>query len=152
MTYGWHFVNETLRDGTPIPKNGVWLPPIQNITICERGYHGSSEPFDALYYAPGSLLTYCEFRGEIQHQNDKFVSSERRILLRMEAEELLFYFARMQSLSVVHLWDAPEVVLDYLATGDVSLKAAARAAARKEFNAAVYECFESVVTPEGAHR
>ena len=30
---------------------------------------------------------------------------------------MLRYFARMQALSVIHLWDAPDVVLDYLMTG-----------------------------------
>jgi len=36
----------------------------------------------------------------------------------------------MQALSVVHLWDAPDVVLDYLMTGDKSIRDAAWAAAR----------------------
>ena len=191
-TYGWHFANATLRDGSPIPKDGVWLPPIKDIEICVHGYHGSLQPWDALKYAPGHTLCYCEFKGEIQHHDDKFVASQRLILLRMDAEELLFYFARTRALSVVHLWDAPDVVLDYLATGDKSLRAAAmdaawdaamdaardaaraaardaaRAAARdaacpaardaamdaarNDFNAAVYECFESVVNPDGSHK
>ncbi len=39
-------------------------------------------------------------------------------------------FARWCALSVIHLWDAPKVVKDYLTSGDESLRAAARAAAR----------------------
>ena len=47
----------------------------------------------------------------------------------MDATEMLRYYARMQALSVVHLWDAPDVVLDYLMTGDETLQKAASAAA-----------------------
>jgi len=172
--YGWHFCNTKLRDGSPIPKDGAWLPPIKNIVLCKRGYHGSAHPIDALRYAPGSLLTYCEYRGAVVTGDDKFCASERRIICRMDADEMLRYFARMQALSVVHLWDAPDVVLDYLATGAADLRAAAGAAAGDAAWAAawdaaraaawaaagdaagddlaslVYECFESVVNPDGS--
>ena len=127
--FGWHFVGDKLRDGSPVPRDGVWLPEIKPIKICERGYHGSLHPFDALRYAPGDTLCRCEYRGEILHDGDKFVASQRRIITRMDATEMLRYFARMQALSVVHLWDAPDVVLDYLIIGDDSARAAACAAA-----------------------
>ena len=135
-TYGWHFLGGALRDGSPIPEDGVWLPTIRRIKICERGYHGSIHPFDALQYAPGALLTYCEFDGEIQAHDDKLCAERRRIVCRMDATEMLRYFARMQAVSVVHLWDTPEVVLDYLMTGDESLRPAAWAAARPAASAA----------------
>ena len=61
----------------------------------------------------------------------------------------------MQALSVIHLWDAPDVVCDYLMTGDETIRSAARAAAagdatgaaagaaaKNEFTQLVYECFE----------
>lgn len=167
--YGWHFIGKTLRDGTPIPPDGVWLPRIANPIPCERGYHGSAHPLDALKYAPGSTLCYDEYRGKIiEHGDpvDKFVGEQRRILRRMDATELLRYFARMQAVSVAHLWDAPDVVLDYLMTGDESLRAVNAAAtatwnagaatwnaaaaagawngggAREEFQALVNECME----------
>jgi len=54
---------------------------------------------------------------------------------------MLRYFARMQALSVIHLWEPPQVVCDYLMTGDEGIRAAARAAARRDFNALVNECF-----------
>ena len=127
--FGWHFTGDKLRDGSPIPDDGVWLPKIDNIKLCERGYHGSLQPFDALQYAPGGTLCYCEFRGKIIHGDDKLVAQDRRIIRRMEATELLRYFARMQAVSVVHLWDAPDVVLDFLMTGDDTLAASAASAA-----------------------
>ena len=123
-------MGETLRDGRPVPEDGVWLEHTDPIQICSSGLHGSEEPFDALQYSPGETLCLCEFDGIMEKQSDKFVAAKRKIIVRMDAVELLRHFARMQALSVVHLWDAPDVVLDYLMTGDESLRYAARNAAR----------------------
>ena len=144
----WHFVGDTLRDGSPIPADGVWLEHKGPLKMCETGLHASIHPFDALQYAPGNTLCLVECCGEIVEDTDKLVCSRRRIIARMDATELLRYFARMQALSVVHLWDAPDVVLDYLMEGEESNRAAARAAAwaagaaaRKDFEELVNECF-----------
>ena len=159
-TYGWHFLyaGSRLRTGEEAPEDGVWLTT-DKARICESGLHGSKHPFDALKYAPGPLLCLCEF-GEIKGDHgDKFVSRSRRIIARMDATEMLMYFARMQALSVVHAFAAPDVVLDYLMTGEDRSAAeaaawsaaksaaavawsAARSAAREEFAGLVYECFE----------
>ena len=70
-------------------------------------------------------------RGEIQnHGKDKIVGRERRILKTINAEKLLRDFARWNALQVLPLWpNAPEVVVQFLKTGDESLRAAARDAA-----------------------
>ena len=166
-TYAWHFVGETLRDGRPIPADGVTLHHAGPIIPCESGLHASLQPFDALQYAPGGTLCLVRIDGPIKkHDGDKIVGANRTILARMDVTEMLRYFARMQSLSVVHMWDTPEVVLDYLMTGDESMRAAAGvaaraaawaaaraaardaswaaawAAARDDFNSLVFECFE----------
>jgi hypothetical protein len=117
-TYGWHFLyaGSRLRTGEEAPEDGVWLTT-DKARICESGLHGSKHPFDALKYAHGPILCLCEF-GEIKGEHDdKFVSRSRRIIARMDATEMLMYFARMQALSVVHAFAAPDVVLDYLMTG-----------------------------------
>ena len=160
--FGWHFTNDKLRDGSPIPPVGKWISVKGPLELCAHGLHFSKQPFDALQYAPGPLLHRVEVRGEILHGEDKGCASERRIVQSMDATELLRYFARMQALSVVHLWDVPEVVLDYLMTGDEAIRDAARDAAsaaraaawdawdaawdawdaaRSDFNALVEECF-----------
>jgi hypothetical protein len=131
--YGWHFLyaGSRLRTGEEAPEDGVWLTT-DKARICESGLHGSKHPFDALKYAPGPILCLCEF-GEIKEEHDdKFVSRSRRIIARMDATEMLMYFARMQALSVVHAFAAPDVVLDYLMTGEdrSAAGAAAEAAAR----------------------
>ena len=125
----WHFVGDTLRDGSPIPADGVWLEYKGALKMCESGLHASRHPFDAMKYAPGNTLCIVECSGEIIEDTDKLVCSRRRIIERMDATEMLRYFARMQALSVVHLWDAPDVVLDYLMTGEEELRAAALDAA-----------------------
>ena len=48
----------------------------------------------------------------------------------VEATVLLRQFARECALDVIHLWKAPEVVVQYLKTGDESLRDVAWAAAR----------------------
>jgi hypothetical protein len=126
----WHFVAETLRDGSPIPKDGVWLEHKGPVVICESGLHASRDPFDALQYAPGSTLCLVNVDGIEYEQEDKLVCRRRKIVARMDATEMLRYFSRMQALSVIHLWEAPDVVLDYLMTGDEEIRAAAWAAAR----------------------
>ena len=133
----WHFVGSTLRDGRPIPADGEWLVHTGRIKICASGLHASRRPWHALPYAPGSTLCYVECRGDIVEQSGKLVCRERRILTRADVTETLRFFSRMQALSVGHLWHEcpPDVVLDYLMTGDESIRGsaweAARAAARE---------------------
>jgi hypothetical protein len=127
----WHFVGDTLRDGSPVPPDGVKLVHSGKVVPCESGLHASAHPFDALRYAPGPVLCLVEVGGTIvEHGNpvDKVACSERTIITRMDATPLLRYFARQQALSVVHLWDPPQVMLDYL-MGDDAARAAARDAA-----------------------
>jgi hypothetical protein len=127
----WHFVGDTLRDGSPVPADGVKLIHTGEVIPCQSGLHASEHPFDALQFAPGPVLCLVECGGIIKpHGNpvDKIACSERTIIARMDATPLLRYFARSQALSVVHLWDAPQVVLDYL-MGDDAARAAAWAAA-----------------------
>ncbi len=150
-TYGWHFLyaGSRLRTGEEAPEDGVWLTT-DKARICESGLHGSKHPFDALKYAPGPLLCLCEF-GEIKGDHgDKFVSRSRRIIARMDATEMLMYFARMQALSVVHAFAAPDVVLDYLMTGkdrsaaEAAAEAAAWSVARAAAEAAAWSAAWSV--------
>ena len=128
-TLAWHFVGNTLRDGAPIPADGVKLTHHGPLKICESGLHASVRLIDALKYAPGVTLCRVECSGTINHQNDKLVCSERTIIWRVDAEDFLRLFARQCALDVIHLWNAPDVVRRYLETGDDSLRAAARNAA-----------------------
>ena len=132
----WHFVSKTLRDGRPIPKNGELLKFNDIPILCEQGLHASLDPFDALHYAPGNTLCLVECGGKVYHQSDKLVCTKRTIIVRMDATPLLMEFARMQALSCIHLWDPPQIVCDYLFTGEESIKDAASAAASADVKAA----------------
>jgi pyruvate/2-oxoglutarate dehydrogenase complex dihydrolipoamide acyltransferase (E2) component len=125
----WHFVSDTLRDGSPIPADGEVLVHEGPLELCASGLHASKNILDALQYAPGSIICRVEVGGEIIHGYDKLVASERTILWRVSGEQVLRQFARMCALDVLHLWDAPAIVVQYLQTGDESIMAAAREAA-----------------------
>lgn len=125
---GYHFTSDTLRDGQPIPKVGEWLVHDGDVIPCKLGLHASEHPFDALTWAPGNLLHKVELRGDLQSQGDpvdKWVGRERRIIASADAEKMLRKFACDCALSVVHLWNPPQIVLDYLKTQDESKRAAA---------------------------
>lgn len=123
----YHFTGDTLRDGSPIPKPGIWLKHEGPIVPCRSGLHASTHPFDALQYAPGNQLHLVEVRGDVQkHGNDKIVGRERKILQSVDTEKLLWDFARWNALCVLPLWpQAPDAVVRFLRTGDESLRAAA---------------------------
>ena len=132
QTIYYHFTSETLRDGTPIPAIGKWLI-FNGVPIpCKCGLHASPDPFDALQYAPGERLHRVYLSGTIVSHGspvDKFAAQKRKIVASIDATPILRLFARRVALDVIHLWDAPPIVKEYLETGDESKRAAAWAAA-----------------------
>jgi len=133
MIRAYHFIGATLRDGSPVPPDGEWLEYTGKCVMCESGLHASRHPFDALQYAPGNILCLVECDGIADEQLDKIVCSRRRIVAHFNATDLLRSFARQCASDVLHLLDGPlsstQVVRDFLATGDKSLRDAARVAA-----------------------
>ena len=133
----WHFVGDTLRDGSPVPADGVTLTHDGPLVVCKQGFHASERIIDALTYAPGDKICRVEVEGcEPQGHNDKLVCRSRTILWRIDGETVLREFVRKCALDVIHLWDAPNVMRKYLETGDESKQAAAWAAARAAASAA----------------
>jgi hypothetical protein len=126
----YHFVGDTLRDGSPIPPDGVWEEFDGAVEMCKSGLHASRHPFDALLYAPGPTLRLVEVEQVQQEISDKLVCRRRRTVVKIDATPLVMEFARWCALQVIHLWDAPEVVKCYLETGDESFRDAARNATR----------------------
>lgn len=126
----YHFTGDRLRDGSPIPPVGHALVYHGEIALCERGYHWSRTPWQALQYAPGNMLHRVRVGGTvIEEPGDKGVSSERTIIATIDATYLLRRFAADQALSVAHQWSMPDVVREYLTTLDESKRAAAKDAA-----------------------
>ncbi len=132
----WHFVGRKLRNGQPVPEDGEVLRHDGELVMCNEGLHASVRAVDALSYAPGAIACRVKCGGVIVHDDDKLVCSERTILWRVDAEEMLRDFARQCALDVVGLWETPEVVVRYLKTGDESLRDAAMAASGPDGTAA----------------
>ena len=123
----WHFLcdGNKLRDGRTAPDDGVMLVHPGRPRLCQSGLHASLRPSDALHYAPGNILCLVECGGVVIHAYGKLVCTERTIIARLDATEMLGYYARMQALKATEFWAAPDVVLEYLMTGDESLREAA---------------------------
>src|SRR3990167_2479707 len=126
----WHFVGVILRDGSPIPADGEWLAYSGPCKMCESGLHASRNPFDALQYAPGDTLCLVEIADIVEEEADKLLCRKRKIIVRMDATEMLRYFARMQAVSCLAQWkyEPDQIILDWLMTGDPADYAAAYAA------------------------
>ena len=145
-TLAWHFVGDTLRDGRPVPPDGEWLEHDGKLVMCKSGLHASERLIDALNYAPGSTICRVELDGDMLRDDDKIVAKRRRILWRIDGEAILHEFARWCALQVIDKWDAPEVVRQYLKTGDESIRAAAWAAARDAASAAARDAYNTRLT------
>ena len=132
---GWWFAKEDKRlangDGRRI-KVGKTHKIKGEIIPCRHGLHLSPKILDALRYAPGPILYKVQGSGTIiPHGNpiDKYACSERTYLAGgIDISEMLYKFARMCALDVIHLWDAPDVVISFLKTGKEELQDAAIAA------------------------
>ena len=112
------------------PRRGVTHRVKCAPVLCVAGLHASVRPLDALKYAQSSVIWRVELGGEIVSGDDKAAATERTYLWRLDAESMLRAFARQCALDVVHLWNAPAVVVQYLNTGNEELRTAAWAAAR----------------------
>ncbi|HJS81332.1 MAG TPA: hypothetical protein VJ742_00690 [Nitrososphaera sp.] len=128
----WHFLKEDRKLQFPPHtkiKAGQTIKVKDEPILCERGLHASIRAFDALSYSPGPVVCRVEVSGQIVKGYDKLAGTERKVLWMADATETLRAFSRWCALDVIHLWDAPEIVVKYLKTGDESLRAAAWAAA-----------------------
>lgn len=134
---GWHFVDETLKDGRPVPADGEALTHDGPISLCEQGLHASERVLDALKFASGNVICRVECDAVGDRQADKFVCGSRTILWRLDGEEVLRAFARKVALDVADFWDMPDEVRRFLETGNDNLRVAARGAARQASREAV---------------
>ena len=103
------------------------------IVPCVNGLHLSKRIIDALKYAPDPVIYRVKGSGQIvPHGNptDKYACSERTYIAGgIDISDVLKKFARLCALDVIDLWDAPDVVVEYLKTGKKEISDAANAAA-----------------------
>ena len=121
-----HGDNRKIKIGITHEIKGKIIP-------CEKGLHLSRNILDALKYANGTIIYRVKGHGTvIPHGNpiDKYACSHRTYVAGgIDIDETLRKFSRLCALDVIHLWDAPNIVKEYLQTGNEQLRAAARAAA-----------------------
>lgn len=130
MIPAWHFRSHREHSrGVPV-HDGEWIEHKGRVEICSSGLHASRRAIDALGYADGSYVSLCEIDDIVEEHGDKLVCRRRRHLWTYDAELVLLQFARQCALDVVHLWDAPEVVLQYLKADNELLRFAAWHAAQ----------------------
>lgn len=127
----WHFVDEEMRDGSPIPPDGERLEHGAPVALCQSGLHASERVIDALKFAPGNTICRVECDGVSARQDDKLVCAARTILWRVEGEDLLREFARKVALDVAGLWEMPADVRKFLESGNENFRVSARAEARE---------------------
>lgn len=124
----WHFINKRRRlgygDGRVV-RVGRTYKIKGDPVLCHWGLHGSVRIVDALEYASGPILCRVEIGGKIIKGDDKLVGTKRTVLSMVDITEELRALARKCALDIIHLWDAPKIVVDYLKTGDENLRAEA---------------------------
>ena len=105
-------------------------PPLN---LCRWGLHASRRAIDALTYDPGPTICIVELGGEIIHGDDKSCATERTYLKVFNGASLLEEISRRCALDVIDLWEAPDVVREYLETGDERLRKDAKEGAAKAY-------------------
>lgn len=156
-TNGYWFA---LEDKLPNSDNrpviaGKSLSVEGKLMLCRNGLHYSLHPFDALSYAKGFNLWKVKALGEVLQEDDKCCTNKRLHLQKVDAKETVLLFARQQANKVLHLWNAPAVVKEFLETGNVNAAAdavayAAAYAAPYAARAAVYAA-RAVAYADAAH-
>ena len=139
----WHFTGPTLRGGRPIPSVGEWLVHEGSVTMCKSGLHASRRLLDAAKYAPGLTLHRVVCADLVEEQEDKLLCRRRRIVATLppaRVEVILQWWARVCAYTVIDRWAAPEIVRQWLLTGDPSIRSAAHAAASAA-SAAAYAAY-----------
>jgi hypothetical protein len=124
----WHWTraDRKLRYGdSRTVEPGQLLTVDCNPVLCKSGLHASTNILDALASAPGPYIWRVELGGTIVRGTDKAAATERRALWGIDATGVLWRFARRCAADVLPLWDAPDVVVRFLRTGDEQTRAAA---------------------------
>ena len=74
-------------------KIGEWKHYSGCLELCQSGFHASKNPLDALGYVQGDRFFQVEAKGEVKEQDDKFVSSDMRIIAEIKLKELSVAFS-----------------------------------------------------------
>ena len=84
---------------------------------CVSGLHASPTPWDALGYAPGPKLWEVEIPDDAvagEGTFGKFSARSRTYVRRVDLTHILRRIAVERALSMIHMWDAPAIMREYL--------------------------------------
>jgi hypothetical protein len=151
----WHFLSSdwTAHGGfkVEIGKTYKHEGPVEP---CRSGLHASVKALDANSFCKGPVVTRVECSGTIVPHDEKLACSERTALWGYDATEELRAFARWAALKVAHLWPKnslmPEVVRQYLESGDESIRVEARKVAYHASADASYHAASSYAASSAA--
>ena len=142
----WHFIDEDRRlgygDGREV-KAGVTHKVDCEPELCRRGLHASIRAIDALEYGGGSVVSRVEVSGKIVKGKNKLVGTERTYLWVADATDVINEFLFWLALKYAHIYNMPDVIINYLETRDESLR---REAHREAGHS--YSCFKGVLFGE----
>ena len=97
-----------------------------DIIPCKRGLHLSKKMIDAVNLSSGPVVYRVRGSGTIiphGDPNDKYACSERTYLYGgVDCSGIFDKFSRLCALDVAKSWDAPDIVIEYLKTGNKNLK------------------------------
>jgi len=127
----WKFLRDNRRlgygDGRLV-EVGVTLKVEGTPVLCGRGIHASIKPLDALSYSESNIIARVECGGVIIKGDNQLACTEITPLWIGDCETILRRFSCMCALDVIHLWEPPPCVVEYLQTQNKSLREAAWAA------------------------
>ncbi len=132
-------------------RTGKWMPEVQDIELCECGYHLCRKQDLVLWLGPA--IYEAEYRGDILEGSDKVVVSEARLISRLDAwndrtARLFAYDCAERVLKIVNdkrcdntvrvarLFADGKATADELAAASAAARTAASAAARAAASAA----------------
>jgi len=95
ITIGYKWLKDDLcsTNGNEPPwVIGRWKNTV-NVQLCKSGYHACKDPLSSLQYIYGSHFVMVEARGDIIHGDNKFVSSEMRVIQELPVIEIFIEFA-----------------------------------------------------------
>ena len=121
----WHCATENMRlghdDGRKI-QAGQTLQVRRPLKLRNCGLHACENIMNALEFFREPNICRVTLSGNILHDKTLWVASKRTYLWHVDGRKFLPEYIRWCALQVAHLWCAPDIVIQYLKTGNQALQ------------------------------
>jgi hypothetical protein len=127
----YHFTSIEISNTRPVG----WWQIYKGRLLCSEedgvaGLHAHVCPLRAFHFATGPILHKVNLISRFL-DGYHYVGHRRQIIASIDARELAHKFARWYALQVIDKWAAPDVVYEYLKTGNEKLRKDSRAESRE---------------------